>query len=157
MTYKAYSGDEMRSAGIVRVMPRPFSFKALGNITRVIKKARESKSLRDLAPVEFDTLKAVDTYWNDIPRDTRVAPGENAQLDEKFATWLRDSSVWVPLKVLLKAKPEDLVEAGYPETEVNAFLNAFRELEQSEDHYPGKFLRPQPMRYWPVRAGSARP
>jgi ABC-type transport system involved in cytochrome c biogenesis permease subunit len=138
MTYKAYSGDEMRSAGIVRVMPRPFSFKALGNITRVIKKARESKSLRDLAPVEFDTLKAVDTYWNDIPRDTRVPPGENAQLDEKFATWLCDSSVWVPLKVLLKAKPEDLVEAGYPETEVNAFLAAFRELEGAEDHYPGK-------------------
>ena len=58
MTYKAYSGDEMRSAGIVRVMPRPFSFKALGYVTQVIKKARESKNLRDLAPIEFDTLKA---------------------------------------------------------------------------------------------------
>ena len=46
MTYKAYNGDEMRSAGIVRVMPRPFSFKALGYVTQVIKNARESKSLR---------------------------------------------------------------------------------------------------------------
>src|SRR5208337_4624474 len=52
MTYKAYSGDEVRSAGIVRVMPRPFSFKALGYVTQVIKKARESKNLRDLAPIE---------------------------------------------------------------------------------------------------------
>ncbi len=138
MTYKAYSGDEMRSAGIVRVMPRPFSFKALGYVTQVIKNARESKSLRDLAPIEFDTLKALDTYWNDIPRDQRVEPGENAQLDEKFSAWLRDSSVWVPLKVLLKAKPENLVEAGYPEAEVKAFLAAYRELEQAEDHYPGQ-------------------
>ena len=138
MTYKAYSGDEMRSAGIVRVMPRPFSFKALGYVTQVIKNARESKSLRDLAPIEFDTLKALDTYWNDIPRDQRVEPGENAQLDEKFSAWLRDSSVWVPLKVLLKAKPENLVEAGYPEAEINAFLAAYRELEQAEDHYPGQ-------------------
>lgn len=138
MTYKAYSGDEMRSAGIVRVMPRPFSFKALGYVTQVIKNARESKSLRDLAPIEFDTLKALDTYWNDIPRDQRVEPGENAQLDEKFSAWLRDSSVWVPLKVLLKAKPENLVEAGYPEVEIHAFLAAYRELEQAEDHYPGQ-------------------
>ena len=138
MTYKAYNGDEMRSAGIVRVMPRPFSFKALGYVTQVIKNARESKSLRDLAPIEFDTLKALDTYWNDIPRDQRVEPGENAQLDEKFSAWLRDSSVWVPLKVLLKAKPENLVEAGYPQAEINAFLAAYRELEQAEDHYPGQ-------------------
>src|SRR5271157_4020982 len=138
MTYKAYSGDEMRSVGIVRVMPRPFSFKALGYVTQVIKKAHESKNLRDLAPIELDTLKALDTYWNDIPRDQRVAPGENAQLDEKFSTWLRDSSVWVPLKVLLKAKPENLVEAGYPEAELSAFLAAYRELEQAEDHYPGQ-------------------
>jgi len=138
MTYKAYSGDEMRSAGIVRVMPRPSSFKALGYVTQVIKKARETKNLRELAPIEFDTLKAVDTYWNDIPRDQRVDPGENAQSDEKFSAWLRDSSVWVPLKVLLKAKPENLVEAGYPEAEVKSFLAAYRELEQAEDHYPGQ-------------------
>ena len=39
----------------------------------------------------------------------------------------------MPLKVLLKAKPEDLVAAGYPEAEVKAFLAAYRELEQAED------------------------
>ena len=44
----------------------------------------------------------------------------------------------MPLKVLLKAKPENLVEAGYPEGELSAFLTAYRELEQAEDHYPGQ-------------------
>ena len=138
MTYKAYSGEEMRSAGIVRVMPRPFSFKALAYVTKVIKKAREGKNVRDLAPIEFDTLKALDTYWNDVQRDDRHDPGENAQFDEKFSAWLRDNSVWVPLKVLLKAKPEDLVDAGFPEAETKAFLEAYRALEVAEDRSPGQ-------------------
>ncbi len=141
MTYKGYSGEEMRSAGLVRVMPRPFSFKALGYLTQVIKKARESNNLRDLSPIEFDTLKAIDTYWNDIPRDQRVEPGKDAKLDEKFADWLRDNSVWVPLKVLIKAKPAELAQAGYAEAEVNAFLENYRALEQAEDHYPGQVSR----------------
>jgi ABC-type transport system involved in cytochrome c biogenesis permease subunit len=138
MTYRAYSGEELRSAGIVRVMPRPSSFKALGFYAGVIKKARESKNVRDLAPIEFDTLKALDTYWNDIPRDERHDPGENAQFDEKYSAWLRDSSVWVPLKVLLKAKPDDLVAAGFPEVETKAFLDAYRALEQAEAASPGQ-------------------
>ena len=52
--------------------------------------------------------------------------------------WLRDSSAWVPFKVLLKASPDDLVAAGYPEAEVKAFLTAYHELEQAEDRYPGQ-------------------
>ena len=40
-------------------------------------------------------------------RDQQKTPGEDATADEKFTSWLRDSSTWVPLKVLLKAKPED--------------------------------------------------
>ena len=40
--------------------------------------------------------------------------------------------------MLLKAKPEDLVAAGYPEAEVKAFLTAYHELEQAEDRSPGQ-------------------
>ena len=80
MTYKAYSGDELRSAGMLRVMPRPSSPKALGYLTGVIKKARESGNARSLAPLEFDALKALDTYWNAIPREQRKDPGEDAGL-----------------------------------------------------------------------------
>ncbi len=142
MTYKAYSGDEMRSAGLVRVMPRPFSFKALGYIAEVIKKARKTENLRELAPIEFDTLKALDTYWNDTPQAERVPPGENAKLDEKFADWLRDNSAWVPLKVLLKASDQDLQSAGYPADEVAAFRSAYHALELAERNYPGQLAQP---------------
>ena len=38
---------------------------------------------------------------------------------------------------MLKSKPEELVEAGYPESQVRAFLDAFHELEQAESSSPG--------------------
>jgi ABC-type transport system involved in cytochrome c biogenesis permease subunit len=138
MTYKAYSGDEMRSAGIVLVMPRPFTHKALAYAAKVIKKFRENRNPRELKPIELDTLKAALTYLNDVPSDQRHDPGEDSLFDEKFSAWLRDNSVWIPLKVLLKANPDDLVEAGFPEAEVKAFLAAYRDLEVAEDRAPGQ-------------------
>ena len=90
--------------------------------------------------------------------DQRHDPGEDAKFDEKFSAWLRDSSVWVPLKVLLKAKPEDLVEAGFPEAEVKAFLTAFHELEQAEDRARARSPRPSAARHAGQLRGSwARP
>ena len=91
----------------------------------MIKKAREAGSSRNLSPFEFDVLKSLDTYWNAIPRDQRKDPAQDAAFDEKFALWLRESSAWVPLKVLIKANPDDLAAAGYPEAELKAFLTAY--------------------------------
>jgi ABC-type transport system involved in cytochrome c biogenesis permease subunit len=142
VTYKAYSGGEMRSAGIVRIMPRPFSTQALGYITKVVKKAREAANVRDLEPIEFDTLKALDTYWSDTPRDERHEPGENADFDKEFADWLRDNSVWVPLQVILKSKPEDLAASGFPESELKAFLSAYLGFVDAEQKSPGEIPVP---------------
>ena len=109
---------------MVRVMPRPFSAKALGYIATVIKKAREAKRHPRAWPPSSSTRSRPSTpTGTTIPRDQRHDPGEDAKFDEKFSAWLRDSSAWVPLKVLLKAKPDDLVAAGYPEAEVKAFLD----------------------------------
>src|SRR5262245_35251244 len=138
LTYSAYSGDRVNPAGLVRVMPRPSRPKALAYVGKVLKKARETRDQNAHSPIELDTLNALVTYWNDVPRDDRHDPGENAQFDEKFATWLNESSVWLPLKVILKTSPEELVEAGYPEAEVRAFLTAYRELEHAESLKPGE-------------------
>lgn len=137
VTYRAYTGEELRPAGIVRVVPRPSNTKALGYVAQVIKKAREARNLRDLSPIEFDTLKALDTFWNDTPRDERHEPGQNAAFDAKFSRWLRESSVWVPLKVILKSETSQLVEAGFPEAEIAAFLTSYRALEAAELSSPG--------------------
>ncbi|QEH33371.1 Cytochrome c biogenesis protein CcsA [Aquisphaera giovannonii] len=142
MTYKAVSGDETRSATMIRVMPRPSSAKAMGYLAGVIKKARESKDVRSLSPLEFDVLKALDTYWDAIPRDQRRDPGEDPKFDERFGAWLRENSAWVPLKAFVKSGAEDLIAAGYPEAETRAFLAAYKEMTQAEDREPGHLAEP---------------
>ena len=86
---------------------------------------------------KLDELKAISTYWNDIPQDDRHVPTEDPKFDERYSAWLRDNSVWVPLKVFVKANPEQLIEAGYPESQTKAFLDAYHALEQAESSSPG--------------------
>ncbi len=92
--------------------------------------------------MKLDALGAIATYWNLIPNDDKKDPTEDSKADEKFSRWLRDSSVWVPLKTFLKSKPDELVAAGYPADKVKSFLDAYRELEQAEARKPGAIDEP---------------
>jgi ABC-type transport system involved in cytochrome c biogenesis permease subunit len=87
--------------------------------------------------MELDAVATLINYWKLIPVDDHKTPGEDAKADAKFSDWLRDSSTWVPLKTFLKAKPETLAEAGYPESQVRSFLDAYRKLERAEIDAPG--------------------
>ena len=140
-TYKAYSGERFQNIGLILIMPRPSSTKYLAETAKTIKQYDETLSKREnpssLPLFKLDELKAISTFLNDIPRDDRHNPTENAEFDERFSNWLRDNSTWVPLKVMVKSKPEELIEAGYPESPVRAFLDAFHELEQAESSSPG--------------------
>ncbi|WP_337173490.1 cytochrome c biogenesis protein CcsA [Paludisphaera sp.] len=139
-TYMAYSGDEMRSVGLIRIMPRPFGPEAFAFIKDVVERVRSDRNLspRDLPPVDFDALKALDTYLNDVPGADRHDPGEDAEFDRKFAAYLAENSVWTPLKVMLKADPETLVKAGYPEAQTRAFLDAYAAFVDAQNRYPGE-------------------
>jgi ABC-type transport system involved in cytochrome c biogenesis permease subunit len=138
MTYQAYSGDRLSTAGVILILPRPSDAKYLAFTAQTIKDVRTKESVEGLSPMQLDALKAVDTYWGLIPRDDHHTPGEDAKADAKFAEWLRDSSTWVPLKTILKAKPETLAEAGYPEGLARSFLDAYRKLERAEIDAPGR-------------------
>jgi ABC-type transport system involved in cytochrome c biogenesis permease subunit len=137
MTYQAYSGDRLSTAGVILILPRPSDQKYLAFTAQTIKDVRAKESVEGLSPMQLDALKAIDTYWGLIPREDHHTPGEDSKADAKFAEWLRDSSTWVPLKTLLKAKPETLAEAGYPEGAVKAFLDAYHKLERAEVDAPG--------------------
>jgi ABC-type transport system involved in cytochrome c biogenesis permease subunit len=137
-TYTAYSGERLRSADLILVMPRPSSALYLKDSARTITEARDKKAdPRGMSLLKQDELKAVVTFWNDIPRDERRDPTEDSAFDARYTAWLRDNSVWVPLKTILKSKPEELTAAGYPEAPLQSFLGAYRELEQSEGSTPG--------------------
>jgi cytochrome c-type biogenesis protein CcsB len=137
MTYKAYSGERLQASDLVLIMPRPSSAQYLADTAHSIKEARE-KGTRDMPLWKLDELKAVSTFWNDIPRDDRHDPTEDAAFDKRYSDWLRDNSVWVPLKVLLKSKPEELIAAGYSGEPLRGFLDAYHELEQAEISSPGQ-------------------
>jgi ABC-type transport system involved in cytochrome c biogenesis permease subunit len=136
-TYKAYSGERLQTSGLILIMPRPSSAKYLAATMQTIKEAGLKESQRDVPLFKLDELKAFSTFWNDIPRDDRHYPTEDPAFDERYMAWLRDNSVWVPLKVMLKSKPEELIEAGYPEVQTRTFLEAYRQLEQAESSSPG--------------------
>jgi ABC-type transport system involved in cytochrome c biogenesis permease subunit len=142
MTYEAYSGDRFQTAGLILIMPRPSDTKYLAFSARVLKDAREKQSADGLSLLQLDALKAISTYWQNVPREDQKTPGEDAEADKRFSAWLRDSSVWVPLKVLLKSKPEELVDAGYPEAQTKTFLEAYRALEEAEARAPGQVSEP---------------
>jgi len=143
-TYKAYSGERLQTSDLILIMPRPTNAKYLATTNQAIKETfqrkegRENPSPRDLPLMKLDSLKAFSTYWNFVPSSERHYPTEDAKFDERYTSWLRQNSVWVPLKALLKSKPEELIEAGYPESEVRVFLDAYHELEQAESSSPGK-------------------
>ncbi len=137
-TYQAYSGDRVQTAGLVLIMPRPNNGQYLADTARAIKEVREKKQSPDSMPLfKLDELKAISTFWNNIPQDDRHDPTADAKFDDRYMAWLRDNSVWVPLKVFLKSKPAELIEAGYPESQTKAFLDAYHALEQAESSSTG--------------------
>ncbi len=137
--FQTHRDREIRSIEPLLVQPRPSNPTYLAFTAEVVKKARETgqDGVRDLPLMELDALKALSMYWHDLPGDDRKVPGVDAKFDSKFAVWLQHKSGWVPLKVLLDAKPELLERAGYPSRQIVAFLDAFKALEQAESAAPG--------------------
>ncbi len=141
MSYQSYSGEKFRTTGLILILPRPSDANYLAYTTRSItawEEGRKKGTVNDLPLMKVDAIKAIDTYWGFIPREEQKTPTKDAAADERFTAWLHESSTWVPLKVLLKSKTEELVEAGYPEGSLNAFLSAYHNLEQAETHSPGQ-------------------
>jgi ABC-type transport system involved in cytochrome c biogenesis permease subunit len=136
--YRALSRREVRTVEPILVMPRPSNRAYLTFVAKVAQQYRETGDLQSLSLMQLDALKSLDTYWHDIPVADRAVPGTDAKFDEKYTAWLRDSSVWVPLRVLLDTKPEELAEAGFPADKSAAFLTAFQALDTAEGAKPGE-------------------
>ncbi|MDR3636685.1 MAG: cytochrome c biogenesis protein CcsA [Isosphaeraceae bacterium] len=136
--YQAIRDREFPSVEPLLIAPRPHNAKYLSFLKALADKARKQGDARGLSPLELDSLKSLDTYWKDLPDDQRKDPGTDAEFDKEFSLWLRDSSAWVPLRVLLDATPEQLEEAGYPPAQVTAFRAAFKDLQAAEEAKPGE-------------------
>lgn len=140
--YQALRDRSIRSIEPLLVMPRPSNSEYLAFSGAALKKA-SAQGPQSLTPLELDAANALFTYENDIPGDERATPGTDPKFDKEFASWLKDKSVWVPLRVLLDAKPEELKAAGFPEKQTESFLAAFRALEKAEEANPGRLPESQ--------------
>ena len=137
--YQAISRREVRSVEPLLVMPRPSNAAYLSFVARAVKKDRETRGhQRPVAPGARRTQVARHLLARH-PARRSGGPGDRPQVRcQKYSTWLRESSVWVPLRVLLDASPEDLIEAGFPRDKSEAFLLTFKALDEAETAQPGR-------------------
>lgn len=135
--YQALRDRTISSVEPMLVMPRPNNPTYLAYCGAAFQKARERQGVEGLSPLELDSANVLLTYYKDIPREDWKDPGKDAEFDANFTAWLKENSVWIPLRVFLETKAEDLAKAGFPAKEAEAFLTTFRAMEQAEESSPG--------------------
>lgn len=135
--YKALRDRTISMVAPLLVMPRPFNPEHLTFLKKVYEKVRE-KGDEGLTPLEVDSAVALKTFWTELSTEDRKVPSTDPEFDKEFSGWLSTSSVWVPLRVFLDSRPEDLTEAGYPTEKVAAFVAAFKDLDRAETDKPGE-------------------
>jgi len=137
LSYQAYSSPRLQTNGLVLIMPRPSNDRYLKAMNAAIQKARAAHDMNSTSLLELDELKAVSTFWNDIPIGDRHDPTSDEAFDARFQNWLEANAVWTPVQVLLQSKPEDLEAAGYPGEPLRAFVAAYRSFAAAESASPG--------------------
>ena len=136
--YQAIRDREVRSVEPMLVMPRPSNKEYLAFLGRTFEKASKNPRFTGMSDFEMDGVKTLFAYMNELPGEERETPGTNPDFDKPFASWLGESSAWMPLKVVLDTKSADLAAAGFPLDKVTAFQTAFKNLEKAEDAAPGE-------------------
>lgn len=140
--YQALRGDNpgVRSPETVdALIPRPsnaafmkFSAKAVDKIRKGDRSAEDS-----LTPLEEDSLRTLSLFLADLRTKERHDPGTNAEFDERYADWLRQTSNWLSLKKVIAADPAELEAFGYPHEELGRLRAAYKDLREAEEQAPG--------------------
>ncbi len=121
-------------------VPRPSDPATLKFTTAAINKLREGgRAAQDnLTPLEEESLKALQTYQEDVRVEERHDPGTNAEFDARFVEFLRQTADWLSLKLLLAADAEESTRFGYPARELERLRVASREARDAEAEAPGR-------------------
>ena len=136
MHYQVYRDRNVRAESMV-VLPRPCNKTYLAFTGALVKKERDGGGGAPLTPLEESAGHALATYWDVVPNDLRIDPGTDEKADAAFTAWLKARSAWIPLKVILDSKPEELTAAGFDADKMAAFRTAFKDLETAEESTPG--------------------
>jgi ABC-type transport system involved in cytochrome c biogenesis permease subunit len=135
--YRSLRDRDMSRFLPILVMPRPFNQTYLTYTGEALKKAQETRG-RGLSNFDTEAAVVLTKYLENVQSKDIALPGTDSTFDARYTNWLKEKSTWVPLVMLLDAKPEDLEKAGYPVAKVEAFRSAFRAMEAAEKASPGQ-------------------
>jgi ABC-type transport system involved in cytochrome c biogenesis permease subunit len=124
------------------VSPRPLGAAYLKFTADAEKKISEADGSAGHAAgvthLEEDAVTNLRTYASDLKATARHIPGADAEFDENFTEWLREKSAWVPFRVLLESKPDELSRVGFDTGKVDALKKAFANVLADEKAHPGE-------------------
>ncbi len=86
-------------------------------------------------------IKSVNRYMSDIRDGKQKPPGQDPDFDPGFRKWLRQTSGWVPLRLIKTAPIEDLEKAGFDRSLVESFRTAQSRFEEAATRSPGQLDR----------------
>ena len=135
--YRAIRDRETLGIVPLLAMPRPSNDAMIQYAAAAVKKVRETGET-GLGPLESESLSMLMKFLNDIPGKDRSLPGENAEFDKRYKSWLKEKSAWVPLGVVREAEIDELTRAGFPTAKVQAFRDAYQAVEAEELLHPGR-------------------
>ncbi len=148
MRYRAVRGDNDRmTAPVDTYLPRPHSPEFIAFCGKVYRHFHEmseadrqapARALAALGPLQEEAARAVDRFWTTLQMKDRKEPGTDAEFDREFATWLREDSDWLPLRVVLESDMDELVSAGFARNDVEALRSAYSALKEAEAAEPGR-------------------
>jgi len=127
-------------AAVDTYVSRPSNSATLKFTAAAIGKLREGgRAAQDqLTPLEEESLKALQTYEEDVRVEERHDPGTNAEFDARYTEFLRQTADWLSLKMLLSADAREAVRFGYPAPELERLRVASRRAREAEARSPGR-------------------
>jgi len=91
----------------------------------------------EFTPLEQDALLTLAEHYAELQQKDRKIPGADAEFDQGFLVWLEEDADWAPLEILREAEYAELIAAGYPSEELNAFRQAIETAVVAEQEQPG--------------------
>ena len=143
-------GNTLKARSLdIPIVPRPLSQPYLDYTAKVLSTVMARGGSPEAIPdLDLDVtatlasylqdIQSVSGYMADLRDGKQKPPGQDPQFDKAFTKWLRETSSWVPLRVLLSSDDDSLAAAGFEKSQVEALRTAYGAFKAAEVANPGE-------------------
>jgi ABC-type transport system involved in cytochrome c biogenesis permease subunit len=86
----------------------------------------------------LEDVKSINRFVADIRAGKQKLPGQDPDFDPGYRKWVRETSRWLPLRLLKNVEPAELEKAGLDRSLVEQFRAAHKRLEEAAAASPGR-------------------